>query len=121
MTVAIQEKPLGFEFVEIDLSNKLSKEDFQSFVPEMERLIQQRGKLRVLVRMHDFHGWTSGGLWEDMKFETKHFKDFDRIAFVGEKRWEATLSSFCKALTPAEIRYFDADQLDAARAWLQSA
>ena len=120
MTVAIQER-LGVKFIEVDLTDKLSREDFQSFVPEIEKQVQQHGNLRLLVRMHDFHGWTAGGLWEDLKFETKHFKDFERIAFVGEKRWEATLSSFCKPLTSAEIRYFEADQIEAARAWLQSA
>jgi len=120
MSVAIQEK-VGENFVEIDLRDKLSREDFQSFVPEIEREIREHGKLRVLVLMHDFHGWTAGGFWEDLKFETKHFKDFQRIAFVGDQRWEATLSSFCKALTPAEIRYFDASELELARAWLKSA
>src|SRR5689334_8882295 len=98
MTVAIQER-LGVKFVEIDLRDRISREDFQRFVPEIEHQIREHGKLRVLVRMHDFHGWTAGGFWEDFKFEAKHFKDFERIAFVGEKRWEAVLSGFCKALT----------------------
>ena len=66
MTVTIQERP-GVKFVEIDLRDKLSREDFQSFVPEIEQQIQQHGKLRLLVRVHDFHGWTAGGLWEDLK------------------------------------------------------
>lgn len=119
MTIAIQER-LGAKFVEIDLRDKLSREDFQNFAPEMEKQFQQNGKLRVLLKMRDFHGWTAGGLWEDLKFEAKHFKDFERIAFLGDKRWEAALSSICKALTPAQIRYFEVDHLEAARAWLQS-
>ena len=120
MTVAIQET-LGVKFIEIDLKDKLSKDDFKSFVPEIEEQIRLHGKLRVLVQMHDFHGWTPGGLWEDIKFEMKHLQDFERIAFVGDQRWASVLSSFCKPLTPAEIRYFEPGQMEEARAWLQSA
>ncbi len=120
MSVGIHEIATA-KFVEIDLRGKLSKEDFQNFVPEIEQQIQQHGKLRLLVHMHDFHGWTASGIWEDLKFEMKHFKDFERIAFVGDQRWEATLSSFCKPLTSAEVRYFEESQLEAARAWLEAA
>ena len=119
MTVAIQET-LRVRFIEIDLKDKLSKDDFRSFVPEIEEQIRQHGKLRLLVQMHDFHGWTAGGLWEDIKFEMKHLKDFERIAFVGDKRWESVLTGFCKPLTSAEIRYFEVDELEKARVWLQS-
>jgi hypothetical protein len=39
------------------MSGKLSKEDYEHFVPEVERLIEQEGKIRLLFEMHDFHGW----------------------------------------------------------------
>jgi len=29
-------------------------------LPEVERLIKQTGKIRMLVRMRDFRGWTAG-------------------------------------------------------------
>jgi hypothetical protein len=40
----------------VQLSGKLTKEDYQHFVPAVERLIEQQGKLRLLVQMRDFHG-----------------------------------------------------------------
>jgi hypothetical protein len=120
MSVGIQQSTLP-NVVEIDLRDKLSKEDYNLFVPQIEERIRLHGKIRLLVQMHDFHGWTAGGLWEDVKFDVKHFNHFERIALVGEKRWEAAMGAVCKPFTSATVRFFELSQLEAARAWLQSA
>ena len=117
MTIAVQELA-GRGFVEIDLTGKLSGEDYEVYRPRIEQLIREHGKLRLLVHMHDFHGWTPGGLWQDMKFDVKHFKDLERIAFIGDKKWEEGMSKFCKAFTTAEVRFFEESRIDAAREWL---
>jgi hypothetical protein len=118
MTVGIQEA-MGAGYLEIDLSGKLAKEDYMVLRPRFEELLKDHGKVRLLVRMHDFHGWTAGGLWEDLKFDAKHFNDIERIAFVGDKKWEETMSTFCKPFTTAKTRFFYEDQLEAARSWLR--
>src|SRR5256886_13386825 len=117
MTVAIQQTS-GIGFVEIDLTGKLDADDYKHSRPKIEELIRKQGKLRLLVHMHDFHGWTPGGLWEDLKFDAKHFKDLERIAFVGDKQWEEGMSKFCGAFTTAETRFFEETRLEAARKWL---
>ena len=101
------------------LSGKLTKEDYQHFGPDVERLIQREGKIRVLVRMHDFHGWTMGALWEDIKFDLKHFADIERLALVGERKWEAGMAVFCKPFTRAVIRYFEESKYEEALGWIK--
>ena len=59
MSVDLQEEAAGKVLV-VKLSGKLTKGDYKHFVPEVERLIGQHRKLRVLCEMHDFHGWTAG-------------------------------------------------------------
>jgi len=105
--------------VQVRLTGKLSKEDYQRFVPEVERLIREHGKVRVLVEMHDFHGWEMGALWEDIKFDMHHFRDIERIAMVGESKWQAGMAKFCAPFTTAKIRYFEHGQEEAARQWLE--
>jgi len=102
------------------LSGKITKEDYERFAPELERLIRQYGKIRVMVIMRDFHGWRMGALWQDIKFDLQHFKQFEKIAFVGEKKWQEWMSNICLPFTTGEIRYFRRDRLNEARAWLQS-
>src|SRR5438270_6469725 len=108
MSLALQENP-ELNLFEVELSGKISKEDYQRFVPLAEKLIRERGKLRLLVRMQDFDGWTLGSLWEDFKFDAKHFRDIERIAFVGDEAWEKGMSKLCKAFTTAAIRFFNPD------------
>lgn len=104
--------------VETHLTGKLAKEDYAHFVPTIEALIQQHGKLRLLVEMHDFHGWTGAAVWEDVKFDMKHFTDIERIAMVGETKWQHGMAIFCKPFTSAEVQYFDHLQMDEARRWV---
>ena len=81
----------------------------------MERLVKEHGRIRILVEMRDFHGWTAGALWQDIKFDAKHFKDIDRVAMVGETKWQHGMAVFCKPFTTASIRYFDHAAIDQAR------
>lgn len=109
----------GGKLLTLKISGKVVKADYGKFVSEFERLLQQYGKLRVLFDMEDFHGWDTGAAWEDIKFDLKHFSDIERIALVGEKKWQHGMAVFFRPFTKAEVRYFDhADAAD-ARKWLQ--
>lgn len=117
MAIEIKEKSGGL--LEVHVTGKLSEEDYCRFVPAVERLIRVYGKISVLFQMTDFHGWDAGALWEDIKFDLKHFADIDRLAMVGEKGWQKGMSTFCRPFTTATIRYFDHTAADAALAWLE--
>jgi SpoIIAA-like len=106
--------------LEVRVTGKLTKEAYQKFVPAVDAQIKQYGKLRILFIMRDFHGWTAGAMWEDLKFDLKHWKDIERLAIVGDKKWEKGMAAFCKPFTKATIRYFDAAQIEEARQWLES-
>jgi len=90
-------------------------------VPEFERLVRQHGKLRVLFDMAGFHGWDASALWEDIKFDVKHFSDIERLAMIGEKKWRHGMAIFCKPFTKATVRYFDHADAPEARKWLGEA
>ena len=105
----------------VHISGKLTKADYEHFIPEFERLVRQHGKLRVLFDMTDFHGWDAGALWEDIKFDVKHFSDIKQLAMVGDKKWQQGMATFCKPFTKATIRYFDHTDSVQARTWLSEA
>lgn len=118
MSVELHEEFEG-KILNVKISGKLTKEDYAHFVPETERLIKQHGKVRMLVHMHDFHGWTMGALWEDIKFDFRHFSDIERLALVGHSKWEEKMALFCKPFTTAKIRYFDESDMEAAQNWIR--
>ncbi len=59
-----------------------------------------------------------GAAWEDVKFDLHHFADIERLALIGENRWEAGMAVFCKPFTAAKVRYFDDSKADEAAAWI---
>ena len=118
MAIKLTETNDGKE-LEIHVSGKLTHSDYQLFVPEFDRLVKEHGQIRVLFEMDKFHGWQAGALWDDVKFDLRHFADIERLAIVGEKKWERGMAKFCQPFTTAKIRFFDRSVADAARAWLE--
>jgi hypothetical protein len=108
----------GGKILAVHVSGKLIKADYERFVPEFERLVKQQGKLRLLFDMTGLHGWEAGAMWEDIKFGSRHFADIERLAMVGDKRWQHGMATFCKPFTTATIRYFDHADAEGARKWL---
>jgi hypothetical protein len=106
-------KVLGFK-----MSGKLHDEDYKKFVPLVDDAIAKQGKVRILAQFHDFHGWDAKALWDDIKFSTTHCTKIERIALVGENKWQAWMAKVCKPFTMAKLRYFDAADIDAAKSWL---
>ena len=108
------------KLLHVKVTGKLTKEAYEAFAPVVEEQICEHGNVRILFEMHDFHGWTAGALWEDFKFDFKHWKDIERLAIVGESKWEAGMAVFCKPFTSANIQYFDHAKVDEAKAWIES-
>jgi hypothetical protein len=117
MSISLREEAGGKVLV-IRLGGKLTKADYERFVPEVERLIRRHGKVRMLIQMHDFHGWSLSALWDDIKFELKHFAHIERLALVGESKWEAGMAAFCKPFTAATVRYFDEAKSSESLKWI---
>lgn len=111
------EKSTSSPVLEIKIEGKLTEKDYESFVPEIEALMK-KGKIRMLLELVQFHGWTAGALWEDTKFAARHFNDIELIAIVGDKSWERGMAVFCKPFTTATIRYFDFSKIEEARKWI---
>jgi hypothetical protein len=107
-------KILGFK-----MSGKLHDEDYKHFVPLVDKAIAEEGKVRILAQFHDFHGWDMHALWDDTKFSTTHCTKIEKIALVGEKKWEEYMAKVCKPFTMAKIEYFDSSDIEDAWKWLE--
>jgi hypothetical protein len=108
----------GDAYIEVHATGKLTKDFYETFVPAVEERIKEVGKIKVLFVMEDFKGWTAGALWEDVKFDLMHWRDIERLALVGESKWEKGMAAFCKPFTKAHVKYFDHAQLAEAREWI---
>jgi hypothetical protein len=108
----------GGKFLKIALVGTVVKEDYKPLVTEFARLAAEHGKVRVLLDITRFQGWDANALWQEIKFDVKNLNKLERLAVVGETRWQNAIATFAKPLTPAKVRYFDGAQIIEAQEWL---
>lgn len=107
------------DFLVCRVSGKLTRPDYDAMIPELESALQLRpGELRMMIVLEDFRGWNLEALWEDIKFDIRHRNDFARIAVVGQSRVEEWGTRLSKPLFGAQVRFYDMEDRDMARAWL---
>ena len=98
------------------VSGKVLHQDYERFVPLLEKLIEDHGSVRCLVEMTDLHGIEPRALWDEIKFDVRHARQIERCAVVGDQRWEAWMTKLSRPIfSRAEIRFFD--RADSEQAW----
>ena len=82
-------------------------------------IIRQQDKVRLLLVTENFGGWQRGGDWGDLSFQLEHDAHIEKMAIVGEKKWEDLALIFApKGIRSFPIEYFPPTDLAKARAWL---
>lgn len=114
--LTILENP-GRDVLSVKASGRLTHADYQQFIPNVEGLLEERGRVRVLFELQDCQGWTLRAAWDDLKFGLKHRGDFERCAVVGDKKWQKWLTILSRPFVKA--KYFDKVALDKAWQWVQ--
>lgn len=107
--------------VEICVDGKITREDFDRVAALIESVIAVHGKVRLIEIVREFGSMEPAALWADLKFGPRHLKDFSHVAVVGHARWLSWLTSMAKPFMSAQVKYFDLQDLDKARAWIHNA
>lgn len=107
---------LGLEAV-----GKVTEEDFRDvLVPALEAALE-RGDTRLLyVFGDDFDSFSRQGLWWQTKTLAGHRKGWAKVAVVSDADWLEHGAKAFDWLMPGDLRVFDDDDVDEARAWLAS-
>lgn len=113
MIEIVQEKNSNVAYIPI--TEYLHKQDYEQFVPKISEMLNQYGKVRILFDLARFSGWNRGALW----FGIRHFPNIERVAFIGETRWEHDVDLIAHAFTQARIRYFDSGCREQAVVWVK--
>lgn len=109
----------GGRVLEVRVTGRLTRKEYERYLPTLEQQIKERGKLRLLVIKHELQGLEAGALWEDLKFDLRHLNDIERLAIVGRARWRRNVSALYHRFLTSNIRYFNEYEIDKAREWVQ--
>ena len=80
---------------------------------------REAGPIRLLyVLGEDFESYSPGAMWSDTRLWAGNMGAWERIAVATDVDWvENALRAF-GWLVPGEVRVFDDDEVDEAKAWL---
>jgi len=111
----LPEGALGFR-----ASGCVSAEDDRAVLsPALDRALLDGGKLRFMyVAGPEFDGYEWGQIWDEAVFGSRHFGDFERIAFVSDQTAYRRAVSTLEGLMPAALKVFRTREINAAKAWL---
>ena len=97
---------------------KLDDADYDRMLNLLRGKITTSGTVRWYFEMRDFDGWTPHAFWRDIEFDLKNKDKFERIAMVGENKWQKAMTEFMKIFSDVDMRYFDSDRAQEAKHWL---
>jgi hypothetical protein len=105
-------------FLRISVKGTLTHKDYEKMIPMVENALVgiKEPKIKVLLDAREFDGWDMRAAWDDFKFGLKHNKEFTKLAFVGNKKWEAYSIKISNWFMSGEMKYFE--NIDDAIIWL---
>ena len=109
----------GGNIITTKASGKLKKEDMEKIHPLIHAILDKGMKVRWYFEMEDFTGWDLPGFWEDLKIDTTHAQDYEKIVMVGGKKWQDWITQFMKPFTNAEVKYYDLEDRETAKKWIK--
>lgn len=102
------------------VTGRLTKDDLERLVAPLQEHVEHSDNPRLLMIMENFKGWENvAAFWKDLKLDTTYIGYFEKIAVIGEEKWEQWLIDLTNSLTKSEMKFFETDEADNAWSWIR--
>jgi hypothetical protein len=99
------------------VSGDVTRADYQTLVPAVSAAVEAHGSVSVLFDLTGFH-WEKVSAWgDDLNFGKQFHDKVEKMAIVGDKKWEHHLAKLAQPYYAREAKFFDTD--DDAWTWLE--
>ncbi len=107
------------KFISIKAIGTLTHQDYEQIIPFIESYLKtlKDVKMDIFFDATEFEGWELAAIWDDFKFGLKHRNEFNKIAIIGNKNWQQTMTKIGQWFISGEIQFFE--QTEPALTWLQ--
>lgn len=100
------------------VSGKVSSEDYDVLLDKVDKAIAEHGKINLVAVFGDFSGYADlEAAKSDWKFGTHQYRQVNKAAFVGDKKWQEWVVKLMAPFTRAEERFFAPEEIDDAWEW----
>ncbi len=106
-------------YLTIKVIGKLTHQDYQQINPLVDSALEgiKSPKVKVFFDAQALEGWELRAAWDDFKFGLKHNNHFEKIAVVGNKKWQELMSKVGGWFIAGDIQYFE--EAEQAYQWLE--
>lgn len=105
---------LGYQVI-----GDISKEDYTALVAEVQTIIDAQGSVRMLLDMEQFKSEKASAWGSDLNFGRTYRKLIEKMAIVGDKKWESWMTKLVEPFYAREAKYFHTADIDEAWRWLK--
>jgi hypothetical protein len=99
--------------------DKLKADDFRQIAPQIDFLISQHGRIRLLIDASRFNGWENIAAFENHAgFIKAHQQKVERIAVVAAQDWQHWLIGAVRIFLHPEVRAYDKSHESEAQQWI---
>lgn len=102
------------------INGKLKENEVALLHKKIHQILEFNDKVSWYFEMSDFDGWSAKGFWEDLKMDTNHASDYEKIAMVGDEKWQDWMTQLMKPFTSADIKFFEFKDKEKAKTWIQT-
>ena len=109
------------KLLQAKIQGMLNKADYDQIIQTAKQAIAREGKIRALLILEGFAGWEKRGDWGDVSFMMEQGQNIEKIAIVGDEKWQDDALAFtAKGFRPTAIEFFAASSINDARTWLKT-
>jgi hypothetical protein len=118
MAVQIEAEANGLVIIRV--SNLMTGEDLILCQEAIVSAIKLYGTIKGLIVLDAFKGWGKTDAWKDVSFFYEYEKKIEKIAVVGNLKWQDDMFAFLGGpFRFALIKFFNPSQEPEARTWLE--
>ena len=101
-------------------SGRVSAQEARAVLdPALDHARRIGKKLRLIyVAGPEFDGYEWGQIWDEAVFGSRHFGDFEKLAFVSDQAAYRRAVATLDGLMPTALKVFRTREMNAAKAWL---
>lgn len=109
------------DMVTAQLVGKLEPSAYHGVDAELDRWLDGRTRMRLLMDLREFDGWQGlGAMHQHLNLVRDHRKFAERVAVVGDAAWQDLGARLLSQFTKAEAQFFPSPAFRDASEWVAS-
>ncbi len=110
------------KLMEFHIGEKITAEQYDQVINSFKEDLKKVENVNVIEIVNHWKGIEALALWKDIKFAITEFrtinKKIGKAAVVADTKWIEYVTKIFDPLIDIEIKFFDTNDEDKARAWL---